>query len=264
MDDDNINIDHELRGQTEWDDILIKHGIKSAPERVITEDELTSAVAELHHEVTNNNKQYKYQNKSLSELDELDNDTDNKLINEYRSKRIAELKSQQHSNRYGELYHVGEADYKEEVSGASTECTVIVCLFEFSNPSCQILLPQLDKLAKKYRSIKFVRIEAQKAIPNYPSDSCPTTLIYQNTNIVKQYVGIGEFGGLKLTYNTVEYTLGNDGFLGVVYASEHKDNDPRIALHRTHINTHTTFNKNGIRSTAALSSDDSSDDSDSD
>lgn len=259
-DNDNINIDNDLQGATEWDDILIKHGIKEAPTKQLTEDEITSALAEAKQQYIAN--QNKYDNKTIDELNDLsdyDDDDDRKQINYIRQQRIQQLKQQQINNKYGDIIHISEDQYKQEVTESSKNNNiVIVCLIEYSNPNSQLFLKHLTTVARKYRTIKFIRIEAQKAIPSFPQSQCPTLLIYKNTNIIQQYVGLNEFGGQnKINDNTVEQALGKAGYLGQQFHDEHNDNS---------IFKSTKMNNNSKgKAMSALSSDEDDDiDSDSD
>lgn len=253
---DNIDVDPELTGKTEWDDILIKHGIKEAPQKQLTEDELTSAIAEAKQLADYEEPHRHLKDKNLDELDELEDDEDERLLESYRQQRLQQLKQHQQAAKYGQLIHVGEADYKTEVTeGSKNQATVIVLLFVFSQPESQLMITLLNQVAAKHPTVKFVRVEAEKAIPGYPQSSCPTILVYRDTHIMKQYVGISEFGGQKSNAQCIEYVLGKDQVLHDVDVSGRED--PRLKiLGRTKINKP---GKGGIRSNHRRSNDSDTD-----
>jgi len=266
---DNINIDNELVGKTEWDDILMKHGIKERPAKQLTEDEITSAIAEAKQEQERDAQHNPLKNRSLDDDDvsDMEDELDERLLQEYRQQRVKQLKEQQSKSKYGTLLHITEAEYKTEVTDSSISASddassssraVVICiLFAYSDPSSQLLLSLVERLAAKHPQQKFVKIEATKAIPNYPTSSCPTILVYRDTHIVKQYVGLDEFGGIKSNLQCVEYVLGKDGYLNNIDMDDYRE-DPRLkVLGRTKLNV---ANKSGIRSKRNNDDDDSDDD----
>lgn len=117
--------------------------------------------------------------KNLDELDELEDELGEDTLEFYRARRLAELKAKQASDRFGNFQMIGQADYKREVSEAK-DVFVVLLLFMFSHPDSQLLAHALAQLSSKHRAVKFVRIVAQDAIPNFPEKNVPTILIYKD------------------------------------------------------------------------------------
>jgi hypothetical protein len=192
----------EFGGRTEWEDALIKHKIMAAPQKAgPTEDELQTATAEVINSID------KYESKSLDELDELEDELEDRVLAEYRSKRLAQLQDKQKTELFGTIPQIKEFEFIKEVSEASKEVTVVCHLFVYSKPECQLLNKCLEAVASRQKAIKFVKIIAQECIHNYPESNVPTLLIYKDGNILKQIVGLSEFGGLKMTDKTLEWVL---------------------------------------------------------
>jgi hypothetical protein len=191
----------KMSGATEWDDALIKHGIKEAQVVQATDDDL-------HQEgVARHLASDPHANKSLAELDTLEDELEDNVIAHYRARRIEQMKAKAKLEIYGQVYHIREQDFIQEVSQAPADTYVVLHLFAATEPECQILDKFMGQVAAKHRAVKFCKIRAQEAIHNFPSHKCPTILIYKNTHIIKQIEKLGAFGGSKISALTIEWVL---------------------------------------------------------
>lgn len=112
---------------TEWNDILRSKGI--LPPKEITEDEVVSIVEETIKE--KQDAQGRDMNKlNLDELDELEDDEDERILLEYRNKRIAEMKAAAAKAKYGELVEINGQDYVNEVNKAGDGVWVVLHLYK--------------------------------------------------------------------------------------------------------------------------------------
>lgn len=66
----------------------------------------------------------------LDELDELEDEEDEKVLLEYRAKRIAEIKALAEKAKYGEVREISAEDYIEQVNRAGDGVWVILHLFK--------------------------------------------------------------------------------------------------------------------------------------
>eukprot|EP00455_Lapot_gusevi_P013307 TRINITY_DN16458_c0_g1_i3.p1 TRINITY_DN16458_c0_g1~~TRINITY_DN16458_c0_g1_i3.p1 ORF type:complete len:233 (-),score=74.71 TRINITY_DN16458_c0_g1_i3:89-787(-) len=213
-----------MSGKTEWEDALIKHGIIPKPPDQPTQDDLYLESLEKLQQ------RDPFENKTLDELNELEDDVDDDILDRYRQQRMAEMMAQSAKNKFGQYTEISEDEFKTEVTQASNECHVIVHLFAPSLPACKLINQHLEVLARKFRAIKFVKIVAQKAIHNWPESNCPTLLVYHKTNIVAQFVGIGTMGGLTTTPQVLEWLLAQGGVL-----QTDLEEDPRRSLKKVNI-----------------------------
>lgn len=73
-------------------------------------------------------------NKNIEEIDEMEDDylsdDDNRALEEYRQKRLEELKSQQKKEKYGGLYLIEKHDFVREVTEASNNCYIVLFLHQ--------------------------------------------------------------------------------------------------------------------------------------
>ncbi|CAB4426379.1 unnamed protein product [Rhizophagus irregularis] len=187
---------------TEWNDILRARGILP-PKEGPTEEEIFEEMDKNIRE-----KQEKHlEDKTLDELDELEDEEDDRILEEYRQKRMAEIKAEASREKYGQLIQISKPDFIKEVTEASQEVWVIVHLFKDPIPECKLMNAHLTTLAEKYKATKFVKIVGDHCIPNYPDKNLPTLLIYGNSDLQQQLVGLSQLGGMNMTLQVLENYL---------------------------------------------------------
>ncbi|XP_057465074.1 uncharacterized protein LOC130754831 [Actinidia eriantha] len=135
--------------------------------------------------------------KSEEQLEDLEDDPDlddDRFLHEYRKKRLAEMREAAKLQRYGSVIPISGSDFVREVSQAPPDVWVVVILYKDGYPECGILLQCLEELATKYPATKFVKIISTDCIPNYPDRNLPTLLVYNNSAVKANYVGMHSFG----------------------------------------------------------------------
>jgi thiol-disulfide isomerase/thioredoxin len=192
---------------TEWNDILREKGI--IPE--INEEDLidiVDKVIEEHH-----NKPM--EKMSLEELDEFEDEDleDDRVFEHFKRQRMQELQQQLSREIYGRVVQISKPDYQKEVTDASKNVWVIVNLFQSHLPDSKLMSAILERLASKYRAVKFLKIAADMCIPNYPDRNVPTLLIYGEGDLKQQIVGLSRFGGKACSVENVEIVLRSIGAL---------------------------------------------------
>ena len=66
----------------------------------------------------------------LNELEELEDDLDERVFEQYRQKRLAELKATQRSARFGDVLEITAQDYIQEVNKAGDGVWVVLHLYK--------------------------------------------------------------------------------------------------------------------------------------
>ncbi|XP_046481672.1 viral IAP-associated factor homolog [Neodiprion pinetum] len=194
---------------TEWNDALRKQGIIPAKEKEkeITEDQIVDLL-----ESTIDKKlgraSHNADSLTLDELDELEDEEDEKVLLEYRRKRIAEIKELTEKAKFGEVREISAQDYVQEVNCAGKEIWVVLHLYKQGIPLCSLLNQHLTSLARKFPATKFLKSISTTCIPNWPDSNLPTIFIYNNGNMVKQFIGPIELRGMKITEAELEWLLG--------------------------------------------------------
>ncbi|KAH7845257.1 hypothetical protein Vadar_000107 [Vaccinium darrowii] len=135
--------------------------------------------------------------KTEDQLEDLEDDPDlddDRFLQEYRKKRLAEMREVAKVQRYGSVIPISGSDFVREVSQAPEDVWVVVVLYKDGYPECGLLLQSLEELATKYPGTKFVKIISTDCIPNYPDCNLPTLLVYNNGAVKGNYVGLHSFG----------------------------------------------------------------------
>ncbi|GAA0157727.1 viral or transposable element protein [Lithospermum erythrorhizon] len=173
---------------TQWDDIQRKLG--NLPEKPPPFKPPPFVPAEDQDSV-HKNKHWIDQKTGEELEDDLDDD---RFLEEYRKKRLAELKEEAKIVRFGSVIPISGSDFVREVSQAPPDVWVVLILYKDGYAGCQVLLQCLDELATRYPCTKFVKIISTECIPNYPDRNLPTLLVYNNSALKGNYVGLHAFG----------------------------------------------------------------------
>ncbi|OAQ98450.1 hypothetical protein LLEC1_02878 [Akanthomyces lecanii] len=189
---------------TEWNDILRKHGVipEKPPSPTPMIEEAIVEGRRLAHE-------NRLEGKDLDELDELEDEEEDAFLEAYRNKRMAEINKLQKKSIHGSVYPISKPDYQREVTDASEKEAVFVNLTSSmgTNVESRVLSELWRQAAQEYGDIKFCEIRANQAIENYPDRNCPTILVYSKGDIVKQVVTLMTIGGVRATMRSIDDML---------------------------------------------------------
>nr|CAH7728706.1 unnamed protein product [Callosobruchus chinensis] len=196
---------------TEWNDILRKKGIlpPKPKEKEISEEQIISMLEETIEKKTAEGKHLADLN--LEELDELEDSEDEAVLEEYRRKRIAEIKALAQGQKFGTVGEISAQDYVKEVNKAGEGIWVVLHLYKQGIPLCALVNEHLRILAAKYATVKFLKSISTVCIPNYPDTNLPTIFIYFEGELKQQITGPLELRGPNLTLEEFEYLLGKTG-----------------------------------------------------
>ncbi|XMA15158.1 hypothetical protein WAI453_007949 [Rhynchosporium graminicola] len=206
---------------TEWNDILRKH--KIIPERPLSPTKfIEEAIIEGRRLAYEN----RLEGKDLDELDELEDLEDESFLEKYRQQRVQELSFIAKAAVHGSVYPLSKPDYSREVTEASTSNPVLVNLTSGlgTNVESRVLTELWRQAAKEFGEIKFCEIRGDMAIEGYPDRNCPTILVYNKGDIVKQIVTLMTMGGVRIGMKEIDQLLIDIGAV--------KDNDVRILRRR--------------------------------
>ncbi|KAJ9665849.1 Proteolipid protein 2 [Coniosporium apollinis] len=204
MPDVPVNVEVNPNEDTEWNDILRKHGIipEKPPSPTPMIEEALQEARRLAHE-------NRLEGKDLDELAELEDEEDEDFLEEYRKKRLAELSTISAASVYNQVYHLQKPDYSREVTEASKQCFVFVLLTssQGTNTESRVLIEIWRQLATKFGDVKFCQIRAELCIEGYPDRNTPTVLVYKDGDIRRQIVTLRELNGVRTTIEDLEKVL---------------------------------------------------------
>lgn len=197
---------HRPKGETtEWEDIHRKLG-NFAP----LEDD-TKAEEESEDEADAVDPLEYATKEEIDELDEEDEFADSRFLDEYRKKRIDEMKALAAKEKFGSVLPLIRADFVREVSdGSKDDQWVVVHLHQSYVETSNLLGALLDRLAPKHKATKFMRIRADQCIDSFPDKNVPALIIYHDGEIAKQVIGAGAYGA-DFDEKCVEWVLADIG-----------------------------------------------------
>lgn len=203
-------------------DILRKHGIipEKPPSPTPLIEEAILEARRLAHE-------NRLEGKDLSDLSDLEDDEDEAFLEQYRQRRLRELAEQQKKAVHGSVYPVSKPEYQREITDASRESgPVLVHLASGSagNVESRVLAQLWRQAAREYGEVKFCEMRADSAIEGYPERNCPTILVYDKGDIVKQVVTLATMRGAKTSMLDLDKLLVEVGAV--------KENDMRVLKRR--------------------------------
>ena len=205
-------------------DILRKHGV--IPEKPPSPTPMIQEALEEGRRLAHENRLV---GKDLDELDELEDEEDEAFLEQYRQQRMAELTKLQKKSVHGTVYPLSKPEYHQEVTEASQKGPVFVNLTSSmgTNVESRKLSELWRQAAKEYGDIKFCEIRASQAIENYPDRNCPTILVYNKGDIVKQIVTLMTIGGVRITMRNIDDILVEVGAI--------PDSDMRVVKRRREV-----------------------------
>ncbi|KAG5303616.1 phosducin family protein [Histoplasma capsulatum var. duboisii H88] len=221
----NVPVDNP-NADTEWNDILRKHGIipeKPPSPTPIIEEALLEAAQREHEN--------RLENKTLDELDALEDEEEAEFLAKYRKQRFEEMSLLQKTSIHNQVYPLQKPDYAKDVTEASSKYFVLVNLTSSSvnNIESQLLTELWRQLAMKYGDIKFCEIRADMCIEGYPDRNTPTILAYKDGDIKRQLVTLKELRGPKTTLEDLEKLLVSLGAINENDSRLRQDPTPKPA-----------------------------------
>ena len=204
-----VAVDHP-DADTEWNDILRKHGV--IPEKPPDpEPRIQEALVEARRLAHEN----RLKGKNLNELDELEDEEDDAFLDQYRQQRLNELSTIAQTSIYNQVYPLQKVDYARDVTDESKKAFVLVLMTSStgSNDESTLLSRLWTQLAARFGDIKFCQIKANLCIEGYPDRNTPTILIYKDGDIKKQVVTLKELKGPQTTFEDIQKVLVSVGAL---------------------------------------------------
>ncbi|KAI8937617.1 hypothetical protein NX059_005327 [Plenodomus lindquistii] len=199
----NVPID-DPNADTEWNDILRKHGV--IPEKPPSPTPMIQEALEQARTLAHENR---LEHKDLDELAALEDDEDDDFLEVYRQKRMAELSTITAASVYNQVYHIQKPEYAVEVTEESQKAHVLVLLVssQGTNTESRVLIEIWRELSKKFGDVKFCQMRADLCIEGYPDKNTPTVLVYKDGDIKRQLVTLRDLNGPRTNVQDVEKLL---------------------------------------------------------
>lgn len=198
---------------TEWNDVLRAKGIlpPKQKELELSEDQIVDMVEEAVTKRTGEKVVKNYEDMTLDELEEFEDEEDERVLEDYRKKRLAEMKQYQKAAKFGDVMEISAVDYVQEVNQAGDGVWVVLHLYKTGIPLCALLNRHMQLLAKKFPSTKFLKSISTTCVPNYPDKNLPTIFVYHNGDMKNQLIGPLAFDGMNCSVEDFEWLLSGSG-----------------------------------------------------
>ena len=206
----NVPVD-DPNADTEWNDILRKHGVipeKPPSPTPIIEEAILEAQKRAHEN--------RLEDKDLDELNELEDEEDDAFLAKYRQQRMVELSTLAKTSIHGQVYPLQKPDYARDVTTVSEQYYVLVLLTSSlgTNVESRLMQELWREIARKYGDVKFCEIRADLCIEGYPERNTPTVLVYKDGEIKRQIITLRELKGTSTNLKDLEYLLVQVGAIG--------------------------------------------------
>jgi len=198
---------------TQWNDALRRVGVLPQKEKVITEEEIVNIVDNTVEEKIRRDAKKALEDLSLDELELIEDEEDERVLLEYRQKRLAEMKEEAAKDIFGDLRDISAVDYVEQVNRAGSGVWVVLHLYKPMIPLCSIINNYLHTLSRKFPSVKFLKSTSDTCIEGYPDKNLPTLFIYYEGQLKEKFIGPEAFGNLNFKADELEWMLSEIGVL---------------------------------------------------
>lgn len=205
---------------TDFDDVLIKHGIVSREQALIAKGMSVSEANALLAQEAENEKAMdgatfheteeaqagaldargaaavrgaladsadSEDERLLDEAEDLFSDS--RALERYREQRLAELREEASRPSFGELLRISRQTWLRDVNEASRSTAVIVNLVSQAVEDSLLASTFLAALAARFPRVKFCEIPSTQAIEGWPDANLPAVFAYRGGEMCHQFVG---------------------------------------------------------------------------
>jgi len=130
---------------------------------------------------------------------------DDQFFQEYRQKRMMELKSQ--NPTFGYVKKISRSEYLDAIEKEKPNVFVVVHLYQDYIPACTRMNQCLQTLAIENPTIKFIKILSTEASNSYDDVALPTLIVYKNGDLVSCFVRVTDTIGASFDVDNVTNLL---------------------------------------------------------
>lgn len=203
---------------SEWEDIHVKMGNWEArpqetPQHVLNKEAIGKA--EQHDPIAN---------KDIEELKDMEDDFDDDFLEQYKQKRLEEIKVMSQKPQYGTVEEISKQDYVNEVTNAPKDVFVVLHLHQdYSDVSSRLNMIFIE-LARLHTTIKFLRIKADRCIEGFPDVKVPTLIIYKSGELLRNIIRVDK-EIVNMNLGGVERFLKKVGVLPKALGEDDEENE---------------------------------------
>jgi len=212
---------------TQWEDIHRRLGNFAAKPKEQTVTEIEKLVVDAAERFD------PMQDKSLKELDKLEDDVEEDELEKVRRKRMEEMRAKSKASKFGDVRHIRRDNFVQEVTESSANGQwVLLLLFIEGRSQCQHLMKHWEGAAKKFPTVKFLKGVADEVIPEFPEARTPAVLMYHNEDCRKQVIGIDEWGGRRCDIDCIEWVMSKEGIIDTELEDDPREASAQVWEHK--------------------------------
>ncbi|VDL94262.1 unnamed protein product [Schistocephalus solidus] len=231
---------------TEWNAILREKGI--LPPLPKPTEESPGPSPETKRREAAERLSYDKLTARIESLEDTGQDEDEtKFLEEYRQKRMAEMRQAAARAKFGSVREVTKTDWVNEINqagkamddeamdsfGSIVWLNVVhanegAIFLVSSNEKCSVVDMHLRTLAARYPDVKFVRGEVTSCIPDLPDSNLPTLIVYYEGEVRVRLVGSKALGGHPVSIEALEDRLANASVIKPPEKTEKSSKKPTL------------------------------------
>jgi hypothetical protein len=191
------NVTHAARHveTTEWEDILVRKGIREERPEVAAQRRARAEAAQRVERDVEGEAAAALHGMSLEQLAEREDDVEEGTLEALRAARLAAIKARAARERFGAVYPLAKADFVREVNEASQEHWVLIDMFKDGIAESNKCSELLRELARRHPAVKFLKIRSTDCVEKWPDGSTPCLLTYRHGKMQRQLIGLDFCGG---------------------------------------------------------------------
>uniref|UniRef100_A0A0X3Q6K0 Phosducin-like protein 3 n=1 Tax=Schistocephalus solidus TaxID=70667 RepID=A0A0X3Q6K0_SCHSO len=217
---------------TEWNAILREKGI--LPPLPKPTEESPGPSPETKRREAAERLSYDKLTARIESLEDTGQDEDEtKFLEEYRQKRMAEMRQAAARAKFGSVREVTKTDWVNEINQAGKGVYVVVHITRQGNEKCSVVDMHLRTLAARYPDVKFVRGEVTSCIPDLPDSNLPTLIVYYEGEVRVRLVGSKALGGHPVSIEALEDRLANASVIKPPERTEKSSKKPTLIRGRS-------------------------------
>lgn len=141
---------------------------------------------------------------------------DDEFFQEYIKKKLMEMnKKLNNLPRFGEVKELTNETFLAEIDNENKNVKILIHIYDQKIPECRLMNECLVQLAKDYVVVKFCKIRSAEInlSEKFKKIGCPALLIYQNGELIGNFVKMNDEFGDEFCASDVENFLLEQGYL---------------------------------------------------
>lgn len=170
-------------------------------------------------------------NKPAKIVEEFNEDDlmEDEFFQEYIKKKFMEMnKKLSDLPKFGEVLELVNETFLTEIDNENKNVKILIHIYDQKIPECRLMNECLEQICKDYLVVKFCKIKSGEVnlSEKFKKMGCPALLIYQNGELIGNFVKMNDEFGDEFCASDVENFLLEQGYLPSLEVSTIRDSVP--------------------------------------